>query len=123
MMTHFRFGPEVVVETWFTPHSTQNHRLSDEKNRNYTLKMLTSGFMAKKPIQSEVVLETWSSGPFQRAIIHKILYCRSGESYITLKKNHVLALNFCFEDDKISLLRSSGTLAQSAEISLGLAKR
>ena len=59
MMTHFRFGPEVVVETWFTPHSTQNHRLSDEKNMNYTLKMLTSGFIAKKTIQPEVVLETW----------------------------------------------------------------
>ena len=54
-MSHFRFRPEVVVQECLTPHSKRNHRLSDENIRNYTLKIRTSGFIAEKPINPEVL--------------------------------------------------------------------
>ena len=46
--------PEVAQKSPRTPHSTRNHRLSNDRIRNPPEKMSTSGFIAEKPIKPEV---------------------------------------------------------------------
>ena len=61
--------PEVAQKSRQTPHSTRNHRLSNDRISNPTEKMSTSGFIPEKPIKPEVAQKSRQTPHWTRNFI------------------------------------------------------